>query len=143
MPEDLQTTSVGELTFSTDFPVPDVDVKRTLNTKEHQTINDNNVIQVLGDDLPSISIEGVIYADQLPVADNLVGKDPVEVYTHRWSGMAVVKTVDTAFRREADPETGRWIYDLNLDLVGTKEYVDPAQVDEDNSFGGPTGFTRS
>lgn len=117
MPRDRRRASVGPLTFDDDFADPLVDVDRENNTVSHETVNDDYIIQVMGRKPPSISVEGVIYEEQLPLADMLPAEGVVEVRTERFTGMAVVEAVSTPFRRESDPGTGRWVHDITIDML--------------------------
>lgn len=123
MPRERITAKIGPLTFNGDFPDPIVDVKSSAQIAEHETIDGENIVQIMGESPRDISVEGVIYEDQLPIVDNLTSKGEVEVYTQRWTGMAVVDTVDTGYRREADPETGKWAYDVAIDLIGITDWI--------------------
>lgn len=118
---------VGDLVFHEDFSDPVVDITHDARTVTHETINGDNIIQVMGRDPPDISIEGVAYDFQLEVIDELLEKDEVPMITDRWTGMVVVTSVDTSYRREAEPGTGDWVYDVNLDLLGVKDYIDTTE----------------
>lgn len=135
MPRERTNAQLGDFTFHEDFSDPVVDVTHDARTVSHETINGDNIIQVMGRDPPNISIEGVAYDFQLETADELLEKDEIPFFSDRWTGMVVVESVDTAYRREAEPGTGDWVYDLNIDLLGVKDYID---MTEDTKKGGAT-----
>lgn len=117
MPIERTNARVGSLTFHTDFADPFVDVDQEMRTADHETINDDFVVQVLGQKPDKVTIEGIVYDKQLADADNLIEAGKVDVRTDRWSGQAVVTNVSTTFRREANSNTGRWTYDITIDLT--------------------------
>lgn len=117
MPVERTSARVGPLEFHSDFADPYVDVDKEMRTADHETINDNFVVQVLGRKPDKITIEGIVYDFQLDDADQLISSGQIDVRTDRWSGTAVVTNVSTTFRREADSQTGRWAYDITIDLT--------------------------
>lgn len=131
MPRERISAKVGPLEFHPDFSDPIVDISYEARTATHETINGDNIIQVMGKQPPEISIEGVIYDSQLEHADALIREEQeIPVLSERWTGMAVVETVETPYRREADPETGEWIHDINIDLLAVRDYIgEPEEPD--------------
>lgn len=123
MANDRRGAVVGPLTFHDDFRNPIVDVTREANTVEHETINDGYVVQFIGRKPPSITIEGVIYDAQVEAADSLIGQGPIPVKTERWTGIGIPQSVSTPFRREVDPGTGQWTYDITIDMIGVVDYI--------------------
>lgn len=142
MPIDRLDSRIGPLNFHSDFSDPYVDVDREMRTVEHETINDEFVVQVLGRTPDKFTVEGVIYDNQLREADRLLGAGEVTVRTNEWQGTAVATNVDTSFRREADPETGRWVYDVTVNLVEVERFAInfPAHPDSGANAGPGEGF---
>ena len=137
MPQKRTRAIIGHFYFHQDFSDPIVDVSQEARTVTHETINGNNIVQVMGRDPPEIAIEGLAYDHQLEQLDELLSLDEIPVLTERWTGMAVVEALDTSFRREAEPETGNWVYDVNIDLLGVKDYLEqdvPPQSAESGSY---------
>lgn len=122
MPRERIDARIGPLKFNPDFPDPYVDIDREMRTAEHETVNDEFVVQVLGRKPDKINVEGVLYDHQVGKANELLEAGEITVRTNEWRGKAVATSVDTDFRREADPNSGWWAYDVTIDLVEVERY---------------------
>lgn len=102
---------------------PAVSVTTEQRVVEHETIDDNVVIQTLGRKPDQISIEGVVTDRELVVVDGLTTLGIVSLRTERWKGKVVVKSTSTDFKR-AKTEDGDWLYDATIECVEVNEDIE-------------------
>lgn len=110
-----------KLTTSHNYTDPDVDVRTEAQTVEHQTINDDTVVQHFGKKPDNITIKGVMPESKaLTQLDYLVGKGKVTLRTERWQGQVVVTNTKTNNRRARGPD-GNWLVDFSIDCTEVSE----------------------
>lgn len=102
---------------------PAVSVTTEQRTVEHETIDDQIIVQALGRKPDQVSIEGVVPNYELRTLDDLTTQGVVELRTARWEGDIIVKSVSTDFKR-AKNQNGSWLYDVTIDAVEVDEQYD-------------------
>lgn len=95
---------------------PGVNVTREQNTVEHETIDDQVVVQTLGEQAAQITVNAIVTEYETTFIDILTFIGPVTLRTERYSGTVVVTSVDTEYRREKDAE-GSWLYDATIECL--------------------------
>lgn len=101
---------------------PSVNVTTEQRTVEHETIDDEIVVQVLGRKPDQITITGTVADYELAFIDDLTTKGVVNIRTERWTGNVIVKSTSTDFKR-AKNEEGNWLYDATLNCIEVEEGV--------------------
>jgi hypothetical protein len=110
---------IGSVEFT--YGDPSVSVDTEQETVEHETIDEQIIIQTIGEKADSITIEGVVPDWELPIIDNLVGLDVVELRTQRWTGDVIVQSTATSFNRARNIH-GSWLYDATIECLEVDEY---------------------
>lgn len=103
-----------QINFKYDDPA--VNVTREQNTVEHETIDDQIVVQTLGEQAAQITVNAIVTEYETAFVDYLTAAGPVSLRTERFSGTVVVTSVDTEYRREKDAE-GSWLYDATIECL--------------------------
>lgn len=109
---------IGTLEFT--YADPSVSVTTEQRTVEHETLDDDIVVQTMGRLPDQISVEGVVTEDELFLIDNLTESGVIELRTERWKGNIVVKSTSTDFKR-AKAEKGKWLYDATIECIEVEE----------------------
>ena len=128
---------IGTLNFS--FSDPAINVTTEQRTVEHETIDDQVIVQTLGRKPDRVSIEGVVRDYELDTIDRLTQTGVVELRTDRWSGDVVVKSTDTSFKR-AKSSDNSWLYDATLECLEVDEL--PPQQELVDVFGAQESRVR-
>lgn len=115
-----QPARIGLLNFK--YADPAVNVTTEQRTVEHETIDDNIVVQTLGRKPDQITIDGVVADYELTIVDSLTQTGVVEVRSARWTGDVVVKSTNTDFKR-AKTSDGDWLYDASIKCIEVNEEV--------------------
>jgi hypothetical protein len=102
---------------------PAVSVTTEQRTVEHETIDDQIVVQALGRKPDQISVEGVVPTYELRTIDDLTTLGVVELRTARWSGDVIVKSTSSDFKR-AKNKMGMWLYDVTIECLEVDEQYD-------------------
>lgn len=105
---------IGLLYFK--YEDPSVDVTTEQRKAEHETIDDNVVIQTLGRRADRITVNAIVADFETPLIDFLTSDGVVTLRTERWSGDVVVTSTDTTFRREQDKHDA-WLYDATIECL--------------------------
>jgi hypothetical protein len=95
---------------------PSVDVTTEQRTAEHETIDDNIVIQALGRRADQITVNAIVASFETPLVDQLTRSGVITLRTERWSGDVIVTSTDTSFRRELD-KNDAWLYDATIECI--------------------------
>lgn len=142
--------SVGDLEFVDEFSDPEVTISHERETADHKVVTghtayrDNDVeyvVQALGQRPSDININGWITADQLDIADELVGEQVVDVVTARWTGTAVPTAVDTTYPRTYHDIHG-WMFEAEITLLAIQRSqlgTSSTSSNEENSSGAELG----
>lgn len=107
---------IGPLSFPPEYSDPAVEIDTESRTVEHETMDDNVIIQTLGRRPHQIRISGVLPEDMLPTLDSLVEQGEMTVRTERWEGVAVARSTSTTFMRAKDKDN-RWLYEVQITLL--------------------------
>mgnify|MGYP000403218176 CR=1 FL=1 len=113
-----QPARIGELEFT--YADPAVNVTTEQSTVEHETIDDQIVVQALGRKPDQVLIEGNVIDSELQIVDELTRIGIVELRTERWTGEVIVKSTETNFER-ARTKTGNWLYSFTLTCLEVDE----------------------
>lgn len=123
---DRMTARVGDLEFTDRYGDPTVDVTTQANSVEHDVLNDEIIVQYMGRRADRVSIDGIIYEDDVQTLDTLVDDGEVSVRTQRWSGTGIVEQTRATYTHSYDiaPESdvrSEWLYEVTIDLVEVEE----------------------
>ena len=113
-----QPARIGELEFT--YADPAVTVTTEQSTVEHETIDDQIVVQALGRKPDQVLVEGNVIDSELQIVDELTRLGIVELRTERWTGEVIVKSTETNFER-ARTKTGNWLYSFTLTCLEVDE----------------------
>lgn len=117
-PERRIPARIGALEFT--YEDPAVNITTEQRTVEHETLDNDIVVQTLGRKPDQISIDGTVTESELFVVDNLVRNGVLQLRTERWKGKIIVKSASTDFRRAKSKE-GQWLYDATIECVEVEE----------------------
>jgi len=109
---------IGSLFFKYDDP--DVDVRSEANTVEHETIDDEIVVQVMGRRADRITVTTVVADYETYMLDDLVKLGTTTLRTERWQGDVLVESVSSTARRQRDTE-GRWLHEAQINCIEVEE----------------------
>lgn len=112
---------IEQLEFT--YADPAVSVTTEQRTVEHETIDDQIVVQALGRKPDQVSIEGVVPTYELRTIDDLTTLGVVELRTARWNGDVIVKSTSSDFKR-AKNKMGMWLYDVTIECLEVDEQYD-------------------
>lgn len=129
---------IGFLYFTYADPAVNVDTEQ--RTVEHETIDDTIVVQTIGRNPDSISIDGVVTEWELDTIDDLTKQGVIELRTERWSGDVIVQSTSTTFKR-AKNEYGYWLYDATIECIEVDEQTPLEELIEEGWFSGTYGGT--
>lgn len=127
MPPARTDARIEDIEFKYSKPLVSVDTGT--NDVEHETIDDEIVVQILGRIADRITVEGLVTSNQVAKIDNLVKTGLVEVRTERWAGDAVCTSTSTSFHGGYDTDDD-WLYNYTIDLI---------EVDETEILSGGSG----
>jgi len=113
-----EAARIGFLYFT--YADPAVNVTTEQRTVEHETIDDQIVVQALGRKPDQITIDGTVVDYELDIVDDLTTSGVVELRTERWTGDVIVKSTSTDFKR-AKTKYGNWLYDVNIKCIEVDE----------------------
>lgn len=116
---------IGYLYFT--YGDPAVDVTTEQRTVEHETIDDQIVVQSLGRKPDQVSVEGVVPDFELDDIDKLTESGILELRTERWKGDVIVQSTNTTFNR-ARTKDGNWLYDATIECLEVEEEKPVDQV---------------
>lgn len=126
---------IAQLEFT--YADPAVDVTTEQRTVEHETVDDQIVVQTLGRKPDQIQIDGVVPAYELDEIDALTTVGVTSLRTQRWEGDVIIKSTNTNFKR-ARAKTGDWLYDVSITCIevddrtnAIEQAVAPGSSDEE------------
>lgn len=119
---------IGFINFT--FSDPAISVTTEQRTVEHETIDDQIVVQTLGRKADQITISGVVPAYELEEVDNLTTLGVIELRSERWTGDVVVTSTSTDFKR-AKTRNGNWLYDATIECLEVDENRPMEEILED------------
>lgn len=123
---------------------PGVDVSTEQRTVEHETIDNQTVVQVIGRKPDQVTVNADVPSRELPLIDKLTTAGVIELRTERWSGDVIVKSTSTNFQRAKNHE-GQWLYEATIEclevdeLSGLEELIDEGVIDPGDVPGGLPG----
>lgn len=117
---------IGQLFFKYDDP--DVSVDTEQQTVEHDTIDDNLVVQSLGRVPDQITVETHVATYETDIIDDLTKQGIVSLRTTEWKGDVIVRstTRDPELGIDADQES---IYRTTIECIEVDETVPGNTVD--------------
>lgn len=127
---------------------PAVNVTTEQRTVEHETIDNQIVVQSMGRKPDQITVDGVVTDYEAPIIDGLTTKGVIELRTNRWDGDVIVQSTSTDFKR-AKTEAGNWLYDVTIEclevdeLSAIEELVEDGVADRRDAETGGTGAPPS
>lgn len=123
---------IGPLEFVGDFSDPDVNITSTRDVREHAIVSgvsefgvdSDFVIQEKSQRPTEIEVVGWIREGQLAVADELIHTKLVGVHTGRWSGSAVIESVDVDYSRVYHEDHGP-VFETTIRLLAVSRGTIP------------------
>jgi len=111
---------IGYLYFT--YADPAVNVTTEQRTVEHETIDDQIVVQALGRKPDQITIDGNVADYELSIVDDLTKLGVVSLRTERWTGDVIVQSTSTNFMR-AKTDSGDWLYEVDISCIEVDEQL--------------------
>lgn len=133
---DITPARIGQLYFKYEWP--DVTVTPESNTVEHETIDDNIVVQQLGRRPDQITVDTTVADFELQYLDSLTELGVLSLRTERWSGDVIVQSVTTTPMNAIDDD-GNWLYEATINCLEVERGEGTSSGLTSNIQG---GFTR-